>query len=70
MYVSKGIIWASEYSLGPQIWGPGGARAPPQDPLLLTVAAKFSVTLYHIMPNILCELNFPKHLPGIKIIRH
>ena len=37
IYVSKGVIWASEYSLGPQIWGPGGARAPgpPLDPLLL-----------------------------------
>ena len=36
IYVSKGVIWASEYSLGPQIWGPGGARAPgaPLDPLL------------------------------------
>ena len=22
--VQKGVIWASEYSLGPQIWGPGG----------------------------------------------
>ena len=22
--MSKGVIWASEYSLGPQIWGPGG----------------------------------------------
>ena len=29
IYVSKGVIWASEYSLGPHIWGPGGARAPP-----------------------------------------
>ena len=29
--MSKGVIWASEYSLGPQIWGPGGA---PLDPLL------------------------------------
>ena len=30
--MSKGVIWASEYSLGPQIWGPGGGpgpRAPP-----------------------------------------
>ena len=36
IYVSKGVIWASEYSLGPQIWGPGGAWAPraPLDPLL------------------------------------
>ena len=39
IYVSKGVIWASEYSLGLQIWGPGGARAPgapgpPLDPLL------------------------------------
>ena len=34
--MSKGVIWSSEYSLGPQIWGPGGARAPgaPLDPLL------------------------------------
>ena len=24
IYVSKGVIWASEYSMGPQIWGPGG----------------------------------------------
>ena len=31
IYVSKGVIWASEYSLGPQIWGPGD---PPLDPLL------------------------------------
>ena len=28
IYVSKGVIWASEYSLGPQIWGPGGPGAP------------------------------------------
>ena len=36
IYVSKGVIWASEYSLGPQIWGPGGPgpRSPPPDPLL------------------------------------
>ena len=27
--MSKGVIWASEYSLGPQIWGPGGPRGPP-----------------------------------------
>ena len=32
IYVSKGVIWASEYSLGPQIWGPGGARAPGAPP--------------------------------------
>ena len=33
----KCVIWASEYNLGPQIWGPGGAWAPgptPLDPLL------------------------------------
>ena len=29
IYVSKGVIWASEYSLGPQIVGPGGAWGPP-----------------------------------------
>ena len=29
IYVSKGVIWASEYSLGPQIWGSGGGPAPP-----------------------------------------
>ena len=29
IYVSKGVIWASEYSLGPQIWGPGGTQATP-----------------------------------------
>ena len=40
IYVSKGVIWASEYSLGPQIWGPGGARAPgaPLDPLLFCIS--------------------------------
>ena len=33
--MSKGVIWASEYSLGPQIWGPGGGLGPsPLDPLL------------------------------------
>ena len=26
--MSKGVIWASEYSLGPQIWGPGGGPGP------------------------------------------
>ena len=30
--MSKGVIWASEYSLGPQIWSPGWA---PLDPLLM-----------------------------------
>ena len=31
----KCVIWASEYNLGPQIWGRGGAQAPaPPDPLL------------------------------------
>ena len=35
IYVSKGVIWASEYSLGPQIWGPGGGLGPPLDPLLI-----------------------------------
>ena len=37
IYVSKGVIWASEYSLGPQCRGPGGPRplGPPLDlPLL------------------------------------
>ena len=29
IYVSKGVIWASEYSLEPQIWGLGGPGAPP-----------------------------------------
>ena len=28
IYVSKGVIWASEYSLWPQIWGPGGPQGP------------------------------------------
>ena len=35
IYVSKGVIWSSEYSLGPQIWGPGGPGPPPLDPLLI-----------------------------------
>ena len=26
IYVSKGVIWGSEYSLGPQLWGSGGPR--------------------------------------------
>ena len=30
IYVSKGVIWASEYSLGPQLWGQGGLG--PQGP--------------------------------------
>ena len=32
----KCVIWVLEYNLGPQIWGPWGARAsaPSPDPLL------------------------------------
>ena len=29
---SKGVIWASEYSQGPQIWGPGGPGPPGPPP--------------------------------------
>ena len=32
IYVSKGVIWASEYRLGPQIWGPGGGAGGPGPP--------------------------------------
>ena len=33
IYVSKGVIWASEYSLGPQLWGSKGGPRPPGSPL-------------------------------------
>ena len=32
--------------------------------------SKLSISLYHIIPNILCGLNLPKHLQGLIIIGH
>ena len=34
------------------------------------VEAKLSITLYHIIPNILCRLNLSKHLQILIILRH
>ena len=42
--MSKGVIWASEYSLGPQIWGPGGGRASGAPPGSAT--EKIDIILY------------------------
>ena len=44
IYVSKGVIWASEYSLGPQIWGPGGPGAPPW--------IRYCTHLNHVIQNL------------------
>ena len=37
----KRVIWASEYNLGPQIWGAGGRAPSPPDPLLMHVKVRY-----------------------------
>ena len=47
--MSKGVIWSSEYSLGPQIWGPGGAPGPRGPPGSATGgAAPFVLLKYYL----------------------
>ena len=56
IYVSKGVIWSSEYSLGPQIWGPGGS-GPPGPPGSAT-GYKYPVRgLRHTQSNKECQVH-------------